>query len=55
MTFYVPPGTVIRDGTGTVSLSELEQDDVVLIKYVDNPTGTPKVVSMSLNKSYPEF
>ncbi|MDO8535750.1 MAG: hypothetical protein Q7S30_01885 [Candidatus Omnitrophota bacterium] len=54
-TFYAPPGIKIRYGTDTASLEDLEQGDYVLIKYTDNPTGTPKAVSISLNKSYPEF
>ena len=55
MTFYVPSETRIRYGADTVSLEDLEQEDYVLIRYIDNPTGTPKAVSISMNKSYPEF
>ncbi|MCX5665896.1 MAG: hypothetical protein NT036_02465 [Candidatus Omnitrophica bacterium] len=55
MTFYVPSGTKVRYGTDAVSLEDLEQDDYVLIKYIDDPTGTPKAVSISVNKTYPEF
>ena len=55
MTFYVPSGVKVRYGTDTASLEDLEQGDYVLIKYIDNPAGIPKVVSISLNKSYPEF
>ncbi len=55
MTFYVPSGLRIRYGTDTCSLEDLEQDDYVLIKYIVDPTGTPKAVSISVNKTYPEF
>ena len=37
MTFYVPSGMKIRYGTDTVSFEDLEQEDYVLIKYIDNP------------------
>lgn len=55
MTFYVPSGMRIRYGTDTVSLEDLEQGDYLLIKYIDDPTGMPKAVSISVNKNYPEF
>jgi len=55
MTFYVPSGMSIRYGTDTVSLEDLEQGDYVLIKYLNDPTGTPKAVSISVNKTYPDF
>lgn len=55
MTFYVSSGMKIRYGTDTVSFEDLEQEDYVLIRYIDDPTGTPKVVSISVNKTYPEF
>ena len=55
VTFYVPSGIKIRYGTDTASLEDLEQGDNVLIKYTDGPTGTPKAVSITLNKSFPEF
>jgi len=55
ITFYVPPGIKIRHGTDTVSLEDIDQGDDLLIRYVDNPAGTPRVVSMTLDKSYPEM
>jgi len=55
MTFYVPSGIKIRYGTDTASLEDLEQGDYVLIKYTDDPAGTPKAVSITLNKSFSEF
>lgn len=55
MTFYVPSGMKIKYGTDTVSFEDLEQEDYVLIRYIDNPVGTPKAVSISVNKTYPEL
>ncbi len=55
MTFYVPSGLRVRYGTDTVSLEDLEQDDYVLIKYIDDQSETPRAVSISVNKTYPEF
>ncbi len=55
MTFYVPSGVKIIHGAEIVSLEYLQQEDDVLVKYVDDPTGRPKAVSMTLNKPYPEF
>ncbi|MDP3792093.1 MAG: hypothetical protein Q8R38_08650 [Candidatus Omnitrophota bacterium] len=55
MTFYVPAGTNIVWGTETVGLSDVLQDDPVLIKYYDNPTGTPRAVKIVLEREYAEF
>lgn len=55
ITFYIPPGMKIRCGTAIVSLSDLHQGDRVSIRYVDDPTGTPKAVSVNLSNAYLEF
>lgn len=55
VTFYVPSGIKIRYGIDMVSLEDLEQGDDLLIKYIDDPTGTPRAVSITVNKSFPEF
>lgn len=54
-TFYVPSEMRIRDGSDTISLEDLEQGDYVLIEYIDDPTETFKAVSISVDKTYPEF
>ena len=55
MTFYVPPGTRIIWGTETVGLSDLEQEDPVVIKYYENPNGAPRASSIMLDRIYSEF
>ena len=55
ITFYVPSGMDIRCGTEMVSLTDLAQGDQVLVKYVDNPPGRPKAVSIAVNKPYLEY
>lgn len=55
VTFYVPPGMKIRHGTEMASLSDINQEDYVTVRYTDTQSGTPKAVSITLNKSYPEF
>ena len=55
ITFYVPPGTRIINGVEKVSLSDIEQNENVLIKYYDDPSGTPKAASISIETSYPSF
>jgi len=55
MTFYVPSGTKVYQGTETISFEDLDQDDYVIIKYVDMPSGRPKALSITLDKAYPSF
>jgi len=55
MTFFVPPGTKIIYGPETISLSDIDQDDYVLVSYVDNPSGRPKAVRIVVNKTYQLF
>lgn len=55
MTFFVPPGTKIIYGPETISLSDIDQDDYVVIRYIDNPSGMPKATRITVNKNYPLF
>lgn len=55
VTFLVPPGTKIIYGTETISLSDLEISDYVVVRYIDDPSGGPKAVSITVDKSYPIF
>ena len=55
MTFYVPSGTKIIWGTETVGLSDILQNDPVLVKYYDDPTGIPRAAMITLEREYSEF
>ena len=55
VTFYVPPGTKIINGIETISLSSIEQSDVVLIKYYDDQSGRSTAVRISVESAYPSF
>lgn len=55
ITFFVPSDTRIINQTETISLSGIELSDEVLIKYYDDPSGTPKTVSITVEDAYPSF
>lgn len=55
VTFYVPSGTKVIWGVETVGLNELLQNDNVVVKYYDDPLGTPKAAKIILERAYAEF
>lgn len=55
MTFFVPPGTKIISGTEKASLTDIELSTYVSVKYYDDPSGTPRTVSITVEGGYPDF
>ena len=55
ITFFVPSDVKIKKGAEDTSLSDIELNDSVLIKYYDDPSGTPKAIRITDENTYPSF